>query len=497
VRLEPGQGNAARINFYGPEGTWRHYPFYSFMDDADFSIPVDSCETDYVETFADTSLYRLVFGDEPSPFRGKIAVLGVSATELHDDKVTPFFGYQGQSRLMPGVEVHAHAVQTMLDGSWVVNPLPGWRAWLVFALIAMGGSWLASRLGPLRGLLLLLGVQAAWLAAAQWAFNRHNLWLEVAAPAVALVGAWTVNVLQQFLQARRERAQIRGMFAQYVPEAVVAELIKNPGLLVLGGEEREISALYSDVEGFTSISERLTPTQLVELLNEYLTEMTQLITDEGGIIDKYEGDAIIAEFGAPLPCADHARRAVRVALRMQERLAGLREGWAAAGKPQLRARIGINSGPMVVGNMGSRQIFDYTAMGDAMNLASRMEPANKHYGSYILLTEFCWRMTEGAFVGRQLDVIRVKGKDLAIEVWEPLGAADDPRAGEWRRRAAAWDVARAPYLAQDWGAALAAFEALAAADPADGAPRKLAERCRALLASPPTDWDGIWVMTDK
>ena len=498
VRLEPGQGNATRINFYGPDGTWRHYPFYCFMDDSSYTVPVDSCETDYVETFADTALYRLVFGDEPSPFRGKIAVIGVSATELHDDKYTPFFGYRGDRRLMPGVEVHAHAVQTMLDGSWIVNPLPGWRAWLLFALIAAVASWLTSRLGPLRGLLLLLLVEACWLALAQWAFSRHNLWLEVAAPAVALVVAWTVNVLQQFLQARRERAQIRGMFAQYVPEAVVAELIKNPGLLVLGGEEREISALFSDVEGFTSVSERLSPTELVELLNEYLTEMTQIITDEGGIIDKYEGDAIIAEFGAPLPCQDHAARAVRSALHMQARLAELREDWARRGKPLLKARVGINSGMMVVGNMGSRQIFDYTAMGDSMNLASRLEPANKHYGSYILLSGFCWTRLEGAFIGRQLDDIRVKGKSEIIAVWEPLGGADHPRAEALRAQAAAFAAARALYLARDFSGALAAFGALAATDPEDGPARHLAERCRLLLAAPPApDWDGVFNMTDK
>jgi len=498
LRLEPGKSNAIRINYYGPAGSWTHRSFSDFLDDAEFTLADPDLDSDYVEQFADSLLYQAIHPGEPHPFAGKVALVGVSATDLHDDKRTPFFNYQGMRRLTPGVEVHAHAVQTMLDGAWIVNPLTGWRAWLLLAAMALAGAWLTAWLGPLRSLWALLPLLAAWLALGQWAFARHNLWLELVAPLVALTLAWVAGTLQHFLEARRERAQIRGMFAQYVPEAVVAELIRSPEKLVLGGEEREMSALFSDVEGFTSVAENLAPTQLVELLNEYLTEMTQCITDEGGIIDKYLGDAIIAEFGAPLPCADHALRAARAALRMQERLLELREDWARRGKPQLKARVGINSGPMVVGNMGSRQIFDYTAMGDAMNLASRLEGVNKYYGSYILLSGESWRRLEGVFLGRQLDSVRVKGKREAVDLWELLGRADAPEAAALRARVESWNAARALVLARDFGAAATAFQELAQRDPEDGPVRALAARCRQFLAEPPAgDWDGVREMTEK
>jgi len=498
ILLEPGMANAIRINFYGPTNTWTHYSFSDVMDDATFTLADPDQDTDYVEQFADTALYNVLWPGEPHPFRGKVALVGVSATDLHDDKRTPFFAYKGLRQLMPGVEVHAHAVQTMLDEAWIVNPLTGAWAWLLMGVMALGGAWITGRLGPLRALLLLIALAALWLGLAQWLFNSRNIWLELVSPLVALASAWMVGVLLHFLQARRERAQIRGMFAQYVPEAVVAELIKNPDLLVLGGEEREMSALFSDVEGFTSISEHLTPTQLVELLNEYLTEMTQCITDEGGIIDKYEGDAIIAEFGAPIPCADHALRAARAALRMQERLNAMRQDWVRRGKPALKARVGVNSGTMVVGNMGSRQIFDYTAMGDAMNLASRLEGVNKFYGSYILLSGESWRRLEGAFLGRLLDSVRVKGKREAVDLWELLGSAQGPEASHVQERVARWGAARDLYLRRDFTRALAAFQALEAEDPTDGPPRVMAARCRDFLEAPPPEgWDGVQTMTEK
>ena len=173
-----------------------------------------------------------------------------------------------------------------------------------------------------------------------------------------------------------------------MPEKVVDTLLGSPEMLKLGGEERVMSVLFSDLAGFTTLSEKMTPTQLVHLLNHYLTEMTDIVLAEGGIIDKYEGDAIMAEFGAPLPLPDHADRAVRTGLKMQRRLKELREIWKGQGLPELRCRVGINTGAMIVGNMGSNQVFDYTVIGDSVNLASRLEGANKRYNTYLMISEF-------------------------------------------------------------------------------------------------------------
>ncbi len=499
--LEPGYGNAIRINYHGPAGSFPTYSFSSIMDDAEFQLAEEDFDTDYIEQFADSMLFDLLWEGEEHPFRGKIALVGVSATDLHDNKRTPYFHYKGDTRLMPGVETHAHALQTLLDGAWIRRPFSGGATLILPALASLLGVMITGLMGPFRALFLLLPMMAAYLGLGQLLFNRGNIWLDLVTTLVALVGAWVFGLLQQFLAARRERAQIRGMFAQYVPEAVVAELIKSPEKLVLGGEEREMSAIFSDVEGFTSISERLSPRELVELLNEYLTAMTEEITAMGGIIDKYEGDAIIAEFGAPLPAADHAKRAAESAIRMQRVLARLREGWEKEGKPLLKARIGINSGPMVVGNMGSRQIFDYTAMGDAMNLASRLEGVNKFYRSWCMCSRDTWNQLGDAFLGRPLDLIRVKGKDEAVEIWEVLEMRQGLASADLERlenRITAWQAARELYLKRQWQAAARAFSSIRESYPEDGPADVFARRCDTYTAEPPAaDWDGVETMKEK
>ncbi len=498
IRLEPGFANTFRINFYGPSGSFPTYSFSDIMDDAGFDLSHPDLDTDYMEQWSDPELYELIWGDAPHPFRGKIALIGVSADDQHDNKVTPFFQYGGTRRLMPGVEIHAHAIQNIFDGIDVHPALPGWLWLLPLILLALIGSLTVHWLTPLRCLVLLAPLALGWLWLALVLFTRHNAWLEVVNPLTAFAGAWVTGVLQHFMQARRERAQIRGMFAQYVPEAVVSELIADPEKLVLGGEEREMSSMFSDVAGFTSISEQLTPHQLVELLNEFLTEMTECIYAEGGIIDKYEGDAIIAEFGAPIAYEDHALRACRAAVVMQKRLAELREIWESRGQPRLQARVGVNSGPMVVGNMGSRQIFDYTVIGDAVNLASRLEGVNKFYGSWILVSEFTWRRVENEFLGRRLDLIRVKGKLEPVGIYEILDLAAAEGAGELRERCRIYDEAFAGYLARDFRGAGEGFAGIHERWPGDAPASVMRERCSLYLESPPPeDWDGVMTMTEK
>jgi adenylate cyclase len=188
----------------------------------------------------------------------------------------------------------------------------------------------------------------------------------------------------------KDQAFIKNAFSKYVPEKVVSELLLNPQLLHLGGEERIITVLFADLANFTTISEKMSPPDLVNLLNEYLTEMTDLVLAEGGIIDKYQGDAIMAEYGAPLPMPDHADMAVRTGLRIQNRLKVLRQMWGEKGLPEMQCRVGINTGPMIIGNMGSHRVFDYTVIGDAVNLASRLEGANKRYNTFLMISEFTY-----------------------------------------------------------------------------------------------------------
>lgn len=219
--------------------------------------------------------------------------------------------------------------------------------------------------------------------------------------------------------AVKERAFIKGAFAKYLPTEVVDRLLKEPEWLKLGGEEQTLTILFSDIVNFTSITEKSDPRSLVRLLNEYMTEMTAIILDCGGIIDKYQGDAIMAEFGAPLPMPDHADRAVTAGLKMQRRLGELQQVWRGQGLPELSCRVGINTGPVIIGNMGSQQVFDYTVIGDAVNLASRLEGANKDYGTFLMISEFTLAsLTPGRFKTRFLDNIKVKGKSQSVKVFE-------------------------------------------------------------------------------
>jgi adenylate cyclase len=287
-----------------------------------------------------------------------------------------------------------------------------------------------------------------------------------------------------------------------VASSVVDELIKRPELLALGGEERVLSVMFSDVADFSTISEKLTPTELVSLLNEYLTAMTDIVIRHGGIIDKYQGDCIMAEFGAPLPYEDHALRSCRAALEMIDELGKLRKKWEGEGKPQLHARVGINTGRMLVGNLGSSHFVDYTVMGDHVNLASRLEGANKPYGTKLMVSEWTWEVVKEEMYGRELDRIRVKGKDAPVKVYEVMGRREGGAGGTVPPAAAeliaGFDAALELYKQARFADALAAFRALGERFPDDGPTALYAERCEEYLAEPPeAGWDGVYTMKTK
>jgi adenylate cyclase len=497
IQLVPGQSNAFRINYYGPPGTFPVYSFSDILDDADFDLSHPDLDTDYMEQWG-PDLYELIWGDLPHPFKDKIVLVGVSALDLHDDKRTPFYGYGGSQVPMPGVETHAHAIQTIIDQNWIKPFFVGSSALLPIFLLAFLGAILVNLIGPLPSLFAAVVLICSWIGISLFVFTNSNLWLEIVSPVSATVASWISGVLIHFLQARKERTEIRGMFAQYVPEAVVSDLIADPSKLVLGGEERQMSVMFSDVEGFTTISESLTPTDLVELLNEYLTDMTDCVYEQGGIIDKYEGDAIMAEFGAPIPCEDHAYRACCAAMHMQDRLAKMREAWRKSGQPELKARIGVNSGQMVVGNMGSKQIFDFTVMGDAVNLASRLEGVNKFYASYVMASEDTWLQVADKFLGRKLDLIRVKGKNEPIAVYEIFDFIECDANEIFVERQQRYEAALKLYFAMEFSAAAKSFEQLHVDFPEDGPANMLALRSREYEENPPEDgWDGVMTMTSK
>jgi len=330
--------------------------------------------------------------------------------------MTPF----SLGQAMAGIEIHANALDTILTQKYLKKA----TAWLTsFFVLAFGLSnslffsllrrfWLAG----LASVLALL----AYLLLALIYFER-GLIFDLVYPILA----WGLSLLAvlffQYFSEAQEKKYLKRSFQYYLAPAVVKEIIKDPASLKLGGQKKDVTIMFADLRNFTSLSEKLAPEVLVSLLNEYFTAMAEIILAEGGVLDKFIGDAIMAFWGAPQETKDHSQRACRVALAMVKKLAELDKTWVSSGKPPLEVGIGINTGQVVVGNMGSEKRFDYTVIGDHVNLASRLEGLNKSYGTKIIISEFTKARVENEFILRPLDEVKVKGKEIPVEIFELIG----------------------------------------------------------------------------
>ncbi len=429
----------------------------------------------------------------PEWFRGKIVLLG-SGFHYEERFRTPFYDERGDDARIAGwtygVEVHANALENLLTGRWPRQvPLDFRLASLAVAALLV--TFLAFRKGIPVGVATTVALLLANGLAAFLVFGAYRLQLPVVAPSLAMVLAFLGSTSYLSIVEGREKRQIRRAFSQYVPPAVVAELVSDPSLLKLGGEKRPVTILFSDLDGFTSLSETLDPQELLGLLNRYLDQMTNQVLAEGGTLDKYIGDAVMALWGAPVAQPDHALRGCRSALRMQRRLRELNGKWAAEGAPELRMRVGINTGMPVVGNIGGKARFDYTALGDDVNLAARLEPACKAYGVGILVSDDTRRAAGDAVVTRELEVLGVYGRAEPLPVHELVGLAGEVPPGTMEVLDA-FAKGLAAYRGRDFEMAAVYFGAALDVDPADGPSRLYLERCQAFVASPPpADWSFV------
>jgi adenylate cyclase len=357
----------------------------------------------------------------PGAFAGKVVIVGATAVGTHDLRSSPF------SPAHAGTEINATVVDDILTSRFLERP--DW--WKVFDLLAVLvlASLVAigvARARAVAGLLFAAALFLGYVLFAGWLFARHGVWLDVVHPLLALTLEYTGLSAYRFLSEERERRRVKAMFGQYVAPAVVEELLRDPGRLALGGEEKVLTVLFSDLEGFTSQCERRAPREMVGILGDYYERMTEEVFAQGGTLKEYVGDELMAFFGAPVEQPDHAARACAAALAMRERRLALSAEWAAMGRPPLRARTGINSGPMLVGNLGSRYRFAYGVLGDQVNLGSRLEGLNRVYGTDILVGEGTARLVQPSFVLRELDLVRAKGKEQAVRVYELLARAGAP-----------------------------------------------------------------------
>jgi len=489
------------INYIGPARTFPHYSFDAVLDDVDFDLR-EEYDLDVFDDPGDPDLGLppgLLFSGQ---LKDKIVLIGYTMQELHDEFPTPFLeARDSEGRLIQvltnGVEIHANAVNMILTENYLSKIGFGYQLGIVILLVILVylfSRYLPTLVGSIITSLLIIG----YFVFAFWIFTNGNLIFEISTPLLAIVFSFGGYNLYQYILSQHEKRMIQGAFSHYVPAKVVKEIIENPDKLTLGGEERIVTVMFSDVAGFTPISEKLTPAQLVQLLNEYLTEMTDIILANDGIIDKYEGDAIMAEFGMPVPYENHAYMACKAALQMQKKLYFLREKWQKEGKPPLRARIGINTGEVIVGNMGSRNVFDYTVMGDHVNLGSRLEGANKFYGTSIMISEFTYDRIKSDYYTRELDLIRVKGKEKPIKVFELIASKEAKLDQKFLEMLDIYAKGLEHYKAQEWDDAIDCFENCLKLRSEDTPSSEYRSRCiEYKFNSPGLDWDGVTVMKEK
>ncbi|MDR1748696.1 MAG: adenylate/guanylate cyclase domain-containing protein [Spirochaetaceae bacterium] len=437
----------------------------------------------------------LLAGEEPllypEDFADKYVFFGFYAPGLFDMFTTPI------SSVYPGVGMHITMLDNILQNDFIRES----PAAVVFVMILLcsviGCAVVFAQDSNVRSVAGLIGTLVL-LAAAACAGYAGGVWVPVVSPLAALALGFFVSILIRYNTEGRQKRYLKAAFQQYLSPVVIDELISHPDRLKLGGERREISIFFSDLQGFTSISERLSPEDLTELLNEYLSAMTDIILDSGGTIDKYEGDAIIAFWNAPTDQPDHALRALQATIACQRRLEELRPYFREKTGAELLMRIGLNTGFAVVGNMGSSKRFDYTMLGDSVNLAARLEGLNKQFGTYTM----CTRATRDAALQpgigdadslrfRELSRVAVVGKKEAVTVFEPM--LPDEYEGR-KDLLAGFDAGRELFYAGDFSAALASFEALGERDPAAV---HYAEKCRELLRYPPDQWQGVWQAVSK
>lgn len=490
------------LDYYGPVQTFRYVPFSQVIDDERFQTKDERELGESIDAF-DESMKGL--------FRNKIVIIGSLMAEERDYHNVPLFIEEGGKKnyAMHGVEIHATAIQNVLDNSFITRMDANVERLIVF-ILSVGGFmgfvalrrlhvrkvWLVE-IGAFAGIIVIifLIVEISIMV-----FTNGKILMNVVTPSLAIVVAYIGAAVYQYLVERQQKALIKHVFSHYINPAVVNELIANPEKAKLGGDRRELTVFFADVANFTSIAEQFhdKPEKLVEILNEYLDEMTRIILKHEGTLDKYEGDAIMAFWGAPLSQPDHALRACVAALEMQRRLTVLRPKWVKEKKPPLEARMGINTGLMIVGNMGGRDRFDYTVVGDSVNLASRLESANKQYQSKIMISDFTYQKVQGKVVVRELDLIQVKGKTEPVKVYELLGMVPMEMTEQQQQSLELYHEGLKLYRQRQWDEAIAYMEQALALDKTCSVAQLYIERAQLYkLTPPPPDWNGVFVMTMK
>lgn len=507
IKIPAFTTNTIFINYYGPSGTFKQINLIDVIDDENFKTRTEIETGENINIFDDEES-GLLYSDL---FKDKIVLIGSVEPEdkdLFPVSIHPTEDISISGNLMYGVEVHANVIQMIMDqnflrrGSYLISFIT------IFILIIMGLNIFAKVralklkydfLAELINLIIVLVILYLLYELYFYLFIRFNLINLFVPPAVGMISAYFGSAIVDFLRERKQKILIKGMFSQYLNPELVNELVNHPERLTLGGIRKNMTVLFSDLANFTTISEKTEPEILVEMLNKYFDEMTEIIFETKGTLDKFEGDAIMAFWNAPIDDEKHQYNASLAALKMKKKVNELKSYWSSIVGFDFSIRVGINSGEMIVGNMGGKKKFDYTVIGDNVNLASRLETINKIYGTDIIISEFVYEKIKNDIIARELDLIIVKGKTIPVKIFQLIDlknqsliySADELKSLE--KMIEYFESGLNFYKEKNFLRAIEEFEKVFLLEPDDKPTKVFIDRCFEFLNSPPPDdWYGVF-----
>lgn len=432
-----------------------------------------------------------LFNKVVSQIRDRFIIIGLTAPGLYDLKPTAV------TSISPGAYIHGTLLTDLLKGDHIREINETWRFASIFVLGIILALSILRIISFWKNSTIFVLFLMGWPVICLMLFYYHQRWMGFLGYEVAFFIVFGLTSTYSYHTEGRKRRTIRRLFSHYMSEVLVKELEAKPEKATLGGERQFITIFFSDLANFTSLSEKFEPERVVSLLNDYFTEMSQIIIDSQGVIDKYQGDGIMAFWGAPIPLQNHALMACLAALKCLQGMEKINHKLRNDGMPDLTMRIGLHSGEAIVGNMGSMQRFDYTIVGDNVNLASRLEGANKQFGTKIIVSETTYHLAKDRIEARELDLIAVKGKEEPIRIFELLGEKVNI-AENLKRIKFLFEEGLISYRKRDFEGALRQFEKVLEISPDDQPGNVFFERCRDLIENvPPTDWDGVFRLKEK
>ena len=492
------------INYYGPSSTFPRIKFVDVLDDHEFRTLEEDTLGEEVNTFDDPNFGYLYDGT----FKDKIVLIGSTMPEDKDlFPVTIGQGRREGDNQMYGVEIHANVIQSVIDRNFIMR-----QSFWITVLVVIGLSLFTfvfiaglkairtkySSLIEIYAVVIILSELFLIYWASLRVFAEYNFLTDMTSPFLAVVMSYMGSTVYNYATERRQKLMIKNMFSQYVNRDVVNELVEHPEKLTLSGARRELTVMFTDIENFTTLAEKTKAEELVAILNGYLDVMTSIIFNNRGTLDKYEGDAIMAFWGAPIPQSEHALLACKTAIQMQDAVIDIRRKWKEAGRANLNVRIGVNTGEMIVGNIGGHVKYEYTVIGDSVNLGARLEGANKQYRTNIMISENTYRKVQSQVFVRELDMLVVAGKTEPIRVYVLLGMLDGHVPSNILQFTEYYSAGLKLYRKREWKEAIDKFEKALGLRPEDYPSHIYIERSHIYQASPPPDdWNGIFILRSK